>query len=169
MKEILNQIHKLLIKKNKNIAVAESCTGGLVCNLLTQVSGSSHYFILGIVAYSNKAKKDILKIPAGLIAKKGAVSKEVAQKLAQGIRRLAKTDFGIGITGIAGPTGSTFKKPVGRVFIAIDSKKNKLCKKFIFRGSRITVRKRAALKSLELLGSVVKAETKIKAKEKNLA
>lgn len=155
MKEILNQIHKLLIKKKKNIAIAESCTGGLACNLLTQIPGSSNYFILGIVAYSNKAKRDILKIPAGLIAKKGAVSKEVAQKLAKSIRRLAKTDFGIGITGIAGPTGGTFKKPVGTVFIAVDSKTKKICKRFIFKGNRLNIRKVAAWKALELLKRVL--------------
>lgn len=155
MQDMINQVHKLLIKRKKTIAVAESCTAGLVSTLLTQVSGSSKYFILGVVTYSNKAKEALLKIPANLIAKKGAVSQEVAQKMAQSIRRLAKTDFGIGITGIAGPTGGTSRKPVGTVFVAIDSKNKIICRKFHFIGNRITIRKKTALKALELLLSVI--------------
>jgi len=151
MKHIVNQIHKTLIKNKKTVAVAESCTGGLLSNLLTRISGSSKYFILGIVAYSNKTKENILKIPAQLIAKKGAVSREAAKIMAQAVRKLAKTDFGIGITGIAGPTGATPKKPIGTVFIAIDSKDKKVCQRFLFKGNRNTIREKAALKALELL------------------
>jgi len=151
MQDIIRQVHKLLLKKQKTIAVAESCTGGLLSNLLTQISGSSRYFILGIAAYSNTAKQTILKIPADIIAKKGAVSEEVACALARSVRKLGKTDFAIGITGIAGPAGGTIKKPVGIVFIAISSKKKNLCKKFHFKGSRLMIRKTAALKALELL------------------
>ncbi len=145
------KVHRLLIKKKKTIAVAESCTGGGISNLLTKISGSSKYFILGIVAYSNKAKENILKISPQIISKKGGVSKEVAKNMAQSIRRLAKTDFGIGITGIAGPTGATPNKPKGEVFIAIDSKNKKICKRFHFNGSRLAVRRKTALKALELL------------------
>ena len=148
---IVEQIHSFLIKKQKTIAVAESCTGGLLSNLLTDLSGSSGYFILGVIAYSNRAKIKILKIPAGLIAKKGAVSKEAAAKMAQSVRKLAKTDLGIGITGIAGPTGGSPKKPVGTVFIAVDSKSKKICQKFHFNGSRAVIRKKTVLKTLELL------------------
>jgi nicotinamide-nucleotide amidase len=155
MKGLIEQIHKTLIKKQKTLAVAESCTGGLVSVLLTQIPGSSQYFILGVVVYSNKTKQTLLKIPARLIAKKGAVSKEVAQKMAQSVRKIAKADFGIGITGIAGPTGGTFKKPVGTVFIAIDGKNKKLCKKFLFKGNRIVIRKKSALKALELLKKIL--------------
>ncbi|HLD82358.1 MAG TPA: nicotinamide-nucleotide amidohydrolase family protein, partial [Candidatus Omnitrophota bacterium] len=107
MDYIIGQIHHLLIRNRKNIAVAESCTGGLLSNLLTQTPGSSQYVILGIVAYSNQSKQGLLKIPTSLIAKKGAVSKEVALKMAESVRTLAKTDFGIAVTGIAGPTGGT--------------------------------------------------------------
>lgn len=155
MEHIINQIHKTLIKKRKTVAVAESCTGGLLSDLLTRLSGSSKYFILGIVAYSNKTKENILKIPARLIAKKGAVSRQVAKIMAQAVRKLAKTDFGIGITGIAGPSGATPKKPVGRVFIAIDSKDKKTCRRFLFKGKRNTIREKAALKSLELLKPLI--------------
>ncbi len=151
MKTYINKLHKLLIKNPKTIAVAESCTGGLLSSLLTKNSGSSKYFILGVIAYSNSAKKDILKIPRRLIAKNGTVSKEVAQKMAQSVRILAKTDFGVGITGIAGPTGATTGKPIGTVFIAISAKNKLICQRFQFKGSRLTIRKTAALKALELL------------------
>jgi len=151
MEHIVNQIHKFLIKNKKTISVAESCTGGILSSLLTKLSGSSRYFYLGIVSYSNKAKEDILKIPGFVIEKNGAVSSRVAGLMASQVRKIVKTDFGIGITGIAGPTGQTQQKPVGTVFIAINSKRRKICKKFNFKGGRETIRKKAALKSLELL------------------
>ncbi|MCM8795528.1 MAG: CinA family protein, partial [Candidatus Omnitrophica bacterium] len=118
---IVKQLHLSLLKKQKTIAVAESCTGGLVSYLLTQNPGSSRYFLLGIVAYSNEAKEKILNVPPSLIFKKGAVCKEVAFFLAENVRKITQADFGIGLTGIAGPTGGTKRKPVGTVFIAIDT------------------------------------------------
>jgi len=151
MEPVVSKTHSLLIKRHKTVSVAESCTGGLLSKLLTDSSGSSKYFILGLVTYSNTAKESILNIPSLLISKKGAVSKEVAQKMAESVRILAKTDFGIAITGIAGPTGAIFKKPQGTVFIAIGSKSDRICKRFLFRGNRSAVRTKAALKSLELL------------------
>ena len=155
MEDIARQVHRLLSKSRKNIAVAESCTGGLLSNLLTQISGSSRYFVLGVVAYSNRAKENILKIPANIIIKYGAVSKDIATLMAKSVRALAKTDFGIGVTGIAGPDGGTKEKPVGTVFIALESKNKKLCQKFRFTGSRLTIRKKAALKALELLRALI--------------
>lgn len=148
---IINQVHKILLKKQKTVAVAESCTAGLLSHLLTYISGSSGYFILGVVVYSNKAKESILKIPISLIARKGAVSPEVALKLAQNVRKLARTDLGIGITGIAGPTGGTPGKPVGTCFIAVASKNKSICRKFRFKGNRSAVRKKSALRALGLL------------------
>jgi PncC family amidohydrolase len=155
MEHIVNEIHLLLIKHKKTVAVAESCTGGLTSKLLTDIPGSSQYFILGIVAYSNQAKRNILKVPYHIIAKYGAASKPIATAMAKSIRKIAKTHFGIGVTGIAGPKGATPQKPVGTVFIAIDSKNKTLCKKFCFKGNRLTVRREAALKSLELLKSIL--------------
>lgn len=151
MEHNASQIHSSLIKRQKTVSVAESCTGGLLSKLLTDLSGSSKYFILGVVAYSNSAKVRILRISPLILAKKSAVSKDVAQKMAKSVRSLAKTDFGIGITGIAGPTGGSLQKPVGSVFIAIDSKTKKICKKLCFKGNRAAIRKKAALKTLELL------------------
>ena len=155
MQYLTAQIHKLLIKNRKTIAVAESCTGGLAAGLLTRLSGSSRYFILGVVAYSNEAKINILHIPKAIIRRKSAISKEVALALAQAVRKLGKTDFGIGITGIAGPTGATAQKSVGTVFIAVNSKNKNLCKKCLFKGDRLKIRKSAALKSLSLLKSLL--------------
>ena len=151
MQNIAGYIHKSLLKTGKTIATAESCSGGILSGLLTQYSGSSRYFILGVVTYSNQTKVNILKIPASTIAKKGAVSKEVASLMAKNIRRIAKTDLGIGITGIAGPTGAMPGKPVGTVFICVTNKNETICKKFIFRGSRASIRKQSALKALDLL------------------
>ncbi len=148
---IIAQIHKFLIKNKKTIAVAESCTGGLLAYLLTSISGSSKYFILGLVVYNNKSKTSLLHIPGLTIAEKGAVSKEVAAAMSQAVRKLAKTDFGIGITGIAGPTGGSNIKPIGTVFISLAGKKQRICRKFRFQGSRRTIRKAAALAALILL------------------
>ncbi|MCX5702567.1 MAG: CinA family protein, partial [Candidatus Omnitrophica bacterium] len=124
-------------------------------NLLTLPSGSSNYFLLGIVAYSNRAKTSVLKIPPSLIAKEGAVSRVVASLMAQSVRKIAKTDFGIGITGIAGPGGGTYQEPVGTEFIAIDTAKKKICQRFLFKGNRIQIRKKAAVKALELLSELM--------------
>jgi nicotinamide-nucleotide amidase len=151
MKNILNHTCELLIGKKLTISTAESCTGGLLSNLLTQNSGSSTYFTLGVITYSNKSKENLLKIPAIVIKNYGAVSKEVALLMANNVRRLAKSDFGIGITGIAGPSGGTPQKPVGTVFIGISNKTITICKKFSFKGSRSSIRNQAALKSLQLL------------------
>jgi PncC family amidohydrolase len=151
MEGIIAQIHRLLIRKSITLAVAESCTGGLLSKLLTDLGGSSRYFIFGAVVYSNKAKSLILDIPNTLIAKEGAVSASVAALMAGRIRKLAHTDFAIAITGIAGPGGGSKTKPVGTVFIAVEGKSKKICKKFNFKGNRASVRKRSALKSLELL------------------
>jgi nicotinamide-nucleotide amidase len=168
MQDIIIKIHRSLIKTRKTIAVAESCTGGVLSSILTQIPGSSAYFILGLVTYSNRAKTSMLGIPNYLITQKGAVSKEVAEKMAQSVKKLAKTDFGIGLTGIAGPTGGTRQKPVGTVFIAVVSKNKNVCKKFLFKGSRSVIRKKTASKSLEILSTLIDKCFKPKVKtEKN--
>lgn len=148
---IIRKIHNLLLKNKETIAVAESCTGGALSASLTGLSRSSEYFMLGAVAYNNRSKESILKIPHSLIAKEGAVSARVAQLLAENIRKIAKTDFGLGITGIAGPTGATAGKPIGLVFIAVASKNKTSVHKFKFRGNRPDVRKQAVKQALRLL------------------
>lgn len=151
MQPIINQIHKLLTTRQKTVAAAESCTAGLLSYLLTQHPGSSKYFVLGVSTYSNSAKTRLLKIPSQLIAKKGAVSKEVALEMARSVRKLARADFGVAITGIAGPSGGTLKKPVGTVFIAVSSSKKSISEKSRFKGSRTRIRIKSALKALALL------------------
>ena len=153
MKRIARETHNLLLKNSKTVATAESCTGGLLAKMLTDLSCSSKFFILGVITYSNSAKKNILKIPGTKIAKYGAVSEQIARLMAKQIRIIAKSDLGIGITGIAGPTGGSLSKPVGTVFIAIDQKNRTLCKKFNFKGRRAIIRQAAAFKALELLRS----------------
>ncbi|MFH0855742.1 MAG: CinA family protein [Candidatus Omnitrophota bacterium] len=151
MQNLIKQSHLRLLESRRTIATAESCTAGLLSYLLTRFSGSSRFFILGVTAYSNQAKETILGIPASIIRENGAVSRKIAFLMAKSIRKLAKADFGIGITGIAGPTGAVPQKPLGTVFIAISSKNRNLCKKFVFQGGRNRVRKQAALKTLQLL------------------
>ncbi|MFH1458343.1 MAG: CinA family protein [Candidatus Omnitrophota bacterium] len=153
IQRIVSQIHKLLIKNKKTMAVAESCTGGLLSSFLTHSSGSSRYFQLGVVAYSNNMKSTLLQVPPKMIEQKGAVSELIARRMAKSVRELAGTDFAIAITGIAGPTGGTPQKPIGTVFIAVSAKNKTICEEFHFTGNRTTIRNKSALKALELLKS----------------
>ena len=118
-KPLEEAIGELLLQKNMTVSVAESCTGGLVSSKLTDVPGSSAYITLNVVTYSNDAKVRMLGIPAELIAEHGAVSEPVAAAMSQDIMKLAGSDIGVGITGIAGPAGGTPEKPVGLVYIGI--------------------------------------------------
>lgn len=149
--EIVKKVHTKLIKEHKTIAVAESCSGGLLSNLLTSLPGSSKYFLLGIIAYSNKSKTTLLNIPGKTIARYGAVSSQVAILMAKNIRKKSKSDFALSITGIAGPGGATKTKPVGTVFICLSGKGIDLCRSFSFKGNRQDIRKKSALEALRLL------------------
>jgi len=140
-----------LAQQKKTIAVAESCTGGTLAKLLTDIPGASRYFTHGWVTYSDSAKSCELGISADLIEKHGAVSDRVAQSMAQGARKNAGTDFAIGITGIAGPTGRSAQKPVGLVYISIDSNGGCETKRFIFPLDRTSIRVRAAQTALNML------------------
>jgi nicotinamide-nucleotide amidase len=155
MKGIVKQIHAALLKQGKTVAVAESCTGGLLSNLLTGIPGSSAYFIFGAVTYANSAKHKILGIPFSTINRYGAVSKQIATAMAKNVKKIAGSNYGIGITGIAGPTGGSIKKPVGTVFIAIAAKASTLCRKYHFHGSRAFVRQQTAKETLKLLNYLV--------------
>ena len=141
-------ISKLLKKQATTLAVAESCTGGLVSNLLTNVQGSSDFFSGGIVSYSNKAKKDLLNVSEELIEKYGVISAEVAKAMASGVRERIETDIGLAVTGIAGPAGIEEGidqgKPVGLVYVATAINKDLECEEYRFFGSRIDIKKRAA-------------------------
>ena len=137
-KESLEElVSRRLIKKKKTIAVAESCTGGLLSKRLTDISGSSKYIKLNVVTYSNKSKNKLLNIPIELIKKYGAVSSQVAASMAIGIKKLAGTDIGLSITGIAGPTGGSKDKPIGLVYFGLAKEKKVKTRKMLF-GSNST-------------------------------
>jgi len=140
-----------LIRLGKSVAVAESCTGGLLAKLITDVPGASEYFTRGWVTYSNEAKSSELGVPAGLIERHGAVSEQVAREMARGARQKARTDFAIGITGIAGPGGATEQKPAGLVYISVDSDRGCDTKRCIFNHERRFVRLRSAQTALNML------------------
>jgi nicotinamide-nucleotide amidase len=133
------------------LAVAESCTGGLVAQRLTEIPGSSVYFVEGVVAYSNEAKVRTLGVDEELIAKHGAVSAEVAEAMAEGVRRRADTDFGISVTGIAGPGGGSEEKPVGLVYIALADDAHTEHRKLMLPGDRHLIRWRSSQAALDLL------------------
>ena len=145
------ELAKLFLKKKKTLSIAESCTGGLICHRLTNIPGSSKFFKAGLIVYSNETKIHLLKIPSQTLQKYGAVSEVVAEKMSQNIRQLLQTDFGVGITGIAGPTGGSVAKPVGLIFISVSSKEKTICRKFIFKGSRLKIKTQAAMQALKML------------------
>src|SRR2546427_5633375 len=133
------------------LAVAESCTGGLIAQRITNVPGSSIYFIEGVVTYSNESKTRLLGVDKKLIRDHGAVSKEVARDMARGVRHRAKTDFGLAVTGIAGPGGGTEEKPVGLVYIALADEAHTEHKRFKLPGDRELIRWRASQAALDML------------------
>jgi nicotinamide-nucleotide amidase len=149
--ELEEVLGRLLISRGIHIAVAESCTGGLIANRITNVSGSSAYFERGIVTYSNKSKVEMLKVPEVLLNEHGAVSQEVAEAMAIGIRRVAGTDIGLSTTGIAGPTGGTGQKPVGLLWIGYADVTESLAVKFQFGDERLRFKERASQAALELV------------------
>jgi nicotinamide-nucleotide amidase len=150
-KELEDTIGELLSNRKLTIAITESCTGGLIADHITNVSGSSEYFERGIIAYSNKSKIDELGVPSVIISQYGAVSREVAEAMALGIRTTSNTDIGISTTGIAGPTGSSPDKPIGLVWIGYSDKDETFAMQFIFNGERRIVKERAAQAALELV------------------
>lgn len=159
--DALERISKLIKNfsiKNLQIAVAESCTGGYISNMFTNISGASKVFERGIVCYSNQAKIELVKIDPKVIEKYGAVSEIVVKQLAHNIRVLSNVDIGIGISGIAGPTGGTPEKPVGLVFIGFSSNKDTIVQKFHFETDRISFKKRVLEKIIHFLEEFLQKE-----------
>ncbi|MHC4744456.1 MAG: nicotinamide-nucleotide amidohydrolase family protein, partial [Planctomycetota bacterium] len=140
-----------LAREGKTVALAESCTGGLVAKLLTDVPGASRYFTHGWVTYANQAKTGELGVAADVIERHGAVSEEVAGAMAKGAREKAGADYGIGITGIAGPEGGSEQKEVGLVYMCVDSDVESKVKRLQLSGDRSVVRRRAAQTALNML------------------
>ncbi|PYV75507.1 MAG: damage-inducible protein CinA, partial [Acidobacteria bacterium] len=137
--------------RSATLAVAESCTGGLVAERLTSVSGSSRYFVGGVVAYSNELKTELADVPQDLLDVYGAVSEQVARALAEGIRKRCGTTLGVGVTGVAGPTGGTAEKPVGLVFHALASESGMEVIRRNFPGDRARIRWFASQQALDMV------------------
>jgi nicotinamide-nucleotide amidase len=142
-------IGNLLRKKGCTLSVAESCTGGLICDRITNVSESSDYFMGGMVNYSNESKAKHLGIPLDYIKRHGAVSPQVARRMAQGVRKAFHTTFGLSTTGVAGPTGGTKRSPIGRVFIGLSDGKRAWVRKLDLKGSRREIKEKATEKALQ--------------------
>lgn len=146
-----NVIARILTERELTIAIAESCTGGLIANMLTNISGSSKYFERGVITYSNASKVELLKVNEDTLAEFGAVSLEVARQMAEGIRAISGTDLGLSVTGIMGPTGASNEKPIGLVYIGFCDDKVCTAKKFQFGEDRLLNKQRTAQAALEMV------------------
>ena len=151
-----NQLKNLTTKLKKNkikVAVAESCTGGLISYNLTKIPGASKFFMVGIVSYSNISKLDLLKVKQKTLKKYGAVSAEICEEMCNNLLKISKTNIAISVTGIAGPDGGTKKKPIGLVYVGICSKNNFEIKKFNFgkKLSRINIQNLTLKKTIKLI------------------
>lgn len=154
--EIIELI-KLLKDRKLKIATAESCTGGLLAKKITDVSGASEVFDMGIVSYANRIKNEFLDVSDSVLDTVGAVSEETARQMAVGVTKLAKSDIGVGITGIAGPGGGTIEKPVGLVYISIYLEKgNKsIVKKLLLDGNREEIREQTTNIVIDEVGKLL--------------
>ena len=156
-KESLEEIvGELLSESKKTVSTAESCTGGNIASMITSVPGSSEYFIGSVVAYSNEVKEDILKVGRGNIEEYGAVSRQVVEEMAQGVRDVYNTDFSIATSGIAGPGGGVEDKPVGTTWVAVASVDEVISEKFLFGEDRGRNIRKASLTGLSMLRKLIK-------------
>jgi nicotinamide-nucleotide amidase len=151
MNRLEAEVAQILLLQKHTIAVAESCTGGLIAFRLTNVPGSSAFFERGAVTYSNRSKTEMLSVPREVIKNYGAVSEQTAKVMAEEIRKQSGTDLGLAVTGIAGPTGGTSEKPVGTVFIALSYDEGTECQKHLFLGNREAIRQKTSETALTWL------------------
>ena len=149
--DIIKEIVAKFTKSKTTLAVAESCTGGYISNMITNIPGASNVFERGIICYSNLSKISLLNINPDYLIQYGAVSEIVAKHLANNIRILSNVTIGIGITGIAGPTGGTLEKPVGLVYVGFSTQKETIVKKYQFKVNRIAFKEKVLEKILTLL------------------
>ena len=157
MKSTCKKIIQKLIKKKIKISYAESCTGGMLSSSITSVSGSSKVFNFGLVTYSNESKIKVLKVPKKMIRKYGAVSEQICKIMVKNISKISKTNISISVTGIAGPSGGTRKKPVCLVYVGIKKGNIINIKKYLFKNKGRSYIQRAAVnKCLELILSSLK-------------
>ena len=156
MRKLSQKVVKLLSKKKLKISFAESCTGGLLSNSITSISGSSKVFTLGLVTYSNQAKMTILKIPKKIIMNHGAVSHETCLYMVKNLNKISKTNISVSITGVAGPKGGTKQKPVGMVYIGIKKGNKTLVKKFLFKSKkRKLIQKASVNQALKMIFKII--------------
>ena len=154
------EIVSLLNKKKFKIAIAESCTGGMLSSAITSVSGSSKVFTMGLVTYSNDAKIKILKVPKKIIKKNGAVSVQCCLVMVNNLSKISKAKICIAVTGIAGPKGGSKQKPVGLVFVAVKFGKKVIVNKYNFKNNgRIFIQKQTVKKTLNLLEKLIKQDS----------
>ncbi len=146
-----------ILALKKTLAVAESCSGGLLAHTLTNIPGSSAYFLGGVVAYANAVKIRLLKVRPQTITAYGAVSRQTAIEMATGVKKLFPADYALAITGIAGPGGGSVQKPVGLTYIAIANPRKVICRRYVFKGTRLRVKTQAAMTALKLLDKSLKA------------
>ncbi|TEU10786.1 MAG: CinA family protein [Anaerolineales bacterium] len=144
-------VGRLLTEQKLTIALAESCTGGLIAHRLTNVPGSSAYLIGGVVSYANEAKERILGVSHQTLQEHGAVSEETAREMSRGVRRLFQTDVALAVTGIAGPSGGTLEKPVGLTYIALTAADLKRCERYLWKGDRWANKEQSAEAALRML------------------
>ena len=156
MKFLIKKLVKKFIKKKVKISVAESCTGGMLSSAITSINGSSKVFSLGLVAYSNKSKIKVLKVSKKLIKKYGAVSEQVCLAMVKNVSKIGKTSMSVSVTGIAGPSGGTEKKPVGLVYIGIKKNNKIIIKKYLLKNNgRFYIQKTTVNKCLSLILSAL--------------
>tara|TARA_B100000902_G_scaffold390332_1_gene439099 strand:- start:600 stop:1073 length:474 start_codon:yes stop_codon:yes gene_type:complete len=148
----------ICIEKGLSIAVAESCTSGIISSKITSIPGSSSYFKGGVIAYQNEIKIELLGVSESLIAKNTEVSAEVVSQMAKAVKKNFFADYSVATSGYAGPTGGTLNNPIGTVFIAISSLINIEVNRFVFKGSRDSIANQASEKSLELLFRTIKKQ-----------
>lgn len=155
MKKIERLIGESLREKGLKLALAESCTGGLASSMITDVAGSSEYFLGSVVAYDNEVKQAELGVRATTLRKYGAVSKETALEMARGVKKKLRSDISAAVTGIAGPGGGTKEKPVGLVFIAVSKGRTTTVQRFVFKGGRKSIKKQSAETALSMLSEAL--------------
>ena len=157
MKLLSKKVVKKLLKKKIKISIVESCTGGMLSSSITSVSGSSKVFSIGLVTYSDKSKSKILNISKKIIKNNGAVSEQVCRAMVKNVSKISKTNMSISVTGIAGPSGGTRKKPVGLVYIGIKKGNKIIIKKFLFKNKgRSYIQRTTVNKCLGLVLSTLK-------------
>jgi PncC family amidohydrolase len=155
LRKLLKDTGFLLRKKGWTISIAESCTGGLIGYLLTSIPGSSGYFVGGVIAYSNEVKINLLSVSRQTLKKFGAVSEETVREMAYGVKKLLKTNVGISVSGIAGPTGGDDNKPIGTVALGVDIPQKIITNIVNFNGDRNKIRETAAIRILEMLKNLL--------------